>query len=593
MFNTTSTSKSPATLLKRLRRGNDDIELDSSRSKPPHRPLPRLSEFSAISAAQLKNQQCTFKIPLLELAIQRANESIPHKNPAQESILSTSNTNTQPQWTNPLQDSSRSTLSRAQHARYLYLLSLVNSGRLKVPTSSQPAEITPKTTIPPKPRFQHDLPPQVREFQSLAYYIAQERVNYAKAIVEFRQHHTSIFFTGIQPPSPFAALRLDHIHSWHQEWLHIPTRPTHFELEPTQTLLLQPNSKHLDHEIIIPSDLTSFNHNNTAQPLKSKLLAIRGFPTRELALLNESCLVDPCNLPKLEPLQVDILAPCRIESDTMVNQLAQHHNIAVVLTLEAWLAILLRPSGDSLVILHRDGRAYIDDPIPQPCTPRDWMTQSLALPLARALEIHGGAGCVVVDSLIMDVQETPDMSGRPVQYLYNCLTLPGGLKILVRSAHELVDSTGRLVQSILHLDYFQDQRECISTNTQTRISWTAYLVPKVRILLANTCMSSNIQITSIETAKPNSVHEISPETTTLIRACIQLRPGYHLVSFFDKIVKIYNASSTKSSIGDEFGHQTIEQAKAVFLEPGALAKCFRMFQWQEHSRASYTFPPLK
>jgi len=346
-----------------------------------------------------------------------------------------------------------------------------------------------------------------------------------------------------------------------------------------------------------------------------------------------------CKEEALEPHVGPLLdGPCLLCDDATAKRLALEHGASAVLPWEAMMELLRRPGHEStrwsIPLLRTNFRVpgkqglnasvgdllVLEEPFPVQCTTREWLTKGFFESLKRKLN----------PSALPNNPGSCKTPPKPsIQYVYSLLTLPpqshgrhASTKVLVRTANEFLDETGRPIRLRMNLEYFSERGMEIPT-AHERAVWIMekFLQPSCRILFSRvdpkTARVIGIEEKGIAHALAHADNEGKNSSVcnplshfdaflTVMRGITNLRDnGRYILCLPGRGVSMMSAATSatvhkecsEEYAGEETSKTTtfvsfereLSVADSVFTSQPSLMTCYRAWEWTS-DRLPYTFP---
>jgi hypothetical protein len=496
---------------KRILESGNGYEIDKS-SVLSHRrrlrPLPYLSEFAASGGAAVFENSSI--LPLLleqhshlcELHHDDKNDgsSALVEEPAESKTLHQSTTaepeeqvqNNPSGLTTPtlftLEDPSLSTLTQAQHERYLKLLEMIPKG---APNMKRKKMDTKQKRL-------------LEEFQTLKVAVENERTKYKDSIKSFRELNVNRFLIGFHPKGMDSSTTcygikakqllqriidepLRTLRQWRDRWnsariasgsmalvdrdVPIPTTAPMYFGSCIQTVALHVERCEIsDCDIYVPPldsyhdttkgsrerrrfDLGEFHAKVTLEEVSEGHSELGG--SAKIAVGLDQKLLDTetsDEMGKETPLLTSYkghtredISFCLLQNDDRAKKLALQHNVCVLLTSEAFSVLLNRPGNkgcrwkipvflESIEAGNNNKSAQklltiFEDPLPRSCNPREWMIRAFSGPLDEFILSSSSSAQSHSTSISTTDQATSSVSEETqpqptVQFVYSLIKLP-------------------------------------------------------------------------------------------------------------------------------------------------------------------------
>mmetsp|Transcript_33431 Transcript_33431/g.67483 ORF Transcript_33431/g.67483 Transcript_33431/m.67483 type:complete len:724 (+) Transcript_33431:542-2713(+) len=399
----------------------------------------------------------------------------------------------------PIDDSSRSSLSREQHARYLRLSAeLTKAGRHA---------------------FGHGTP-KAKEFRTLEKAVTAERIKYQKAMEEFRERNAERFLLGFRGAETESASLFTEAGEWKiSQYRNMrkacqvgrSSRPVRYG-KCVQEISL-PSLSRAPHASRSRRGGGTFDLGSYSAQIVHSTVA-DAVPRIQSSWLNQDRGDVAANRGRstLRPAKRGIPPPtCPISEDAIAAKLAVEHKVDVVMTAEGFFELLTSSDESARWIIPTSNPSssnnYIvmEEPIPKRATTREWLSRGYKESVFESVSCSG--------SLQKDRKEQTDDNGV-VQEVYTLLTLPrsglhdnvSGCKVLVRTTNSLLDGEGRALNIGVRLEYFHEREVTEEFTHHERSVWLAQklLQPDSRVLAVR--------------VDPNSSHVISVSEMSVAHA---------------------------------------------------------------------------
>lgn len=653
-----------------------EYELDSTvflTQKKRLRPLPYLAEFAC-------GQQEKIHIPFLEEAtgLLHSQNYLPD-NTIHTIITHPINDASEKQQSgepvgillgNPLEDASLTLLTKCQHERYLKLL--VTKPDLLLPGRGK--------------KHNKNWKGLAGEFRYLEAILQNERQNYKNAIESFREKNAHRFLVGFRhdnettlPAStlPFHKIMKEpfqRIQKWKNLWTNATTindqiisdsNDSYLYYGPcSQTIALEAERLQAsDEDIIFPNDDSSLQRQKEESLLLGRM-DMDGFRARVLLETNQGQDLTKvigldhklttdgtvASIPLLSHLFPNSISSggssttaCLLQHDEHAKKLAREHNVSVLMTSEAFSTMLNRPANTLCrwkILLFLEQKStegtsskdittekpliFFEDPLPQACTPREWMSLAYEGPLdAYLLSSSGSDGDCPATA---KQQVGGGGASSNIQYVYTLVNLPTSIQntntqVLVRVVNNRVDEDRRPIRQKIKLEYFHSDYGYLEEYTAfERVQWIMekLLQPTCRVLVGRVnAMNGNLislEETNIALALA-TISDSSFDPMSHFRVVGNIVKGSTLLlggggaaarsSYMICFPACFPSSTTSSaSVHPACARRNEKEptisvesellaAETVSLNRDSLLRCFRMFEWDEKKnvgRLPYTFP---